>query len=90
MQDPEYVKNAFSGIAEKYVITNHILSLGIDILWRRKVAKLVSEKKPNRILDLATGSGDLALEIEKETPESEIICSDFCAVLLFLFDMSDD
>ena len=82
MQDPEYVKNAFSGIAKKYVITNHILSLGIDILWRRKVAKLVSEKKPNRILDLATGSGDLALEIEKETPESEIICSDFCAPML--------
>ena len=82
MQDPEYVKNAFSGIAKKYVITNHIISLGIDILWRRKVAKLVSEKKPNRILDLATGSGDLALEIEKETPESEIICSDFCAPML--------
>ena len=82
MQDPEYVKNAFSGIAKKYVITNHILSLGIDILWRRKVAKLVSEKKPNRILDLATGSGDLALEIEKESQESEIICSDFCAPML--------
>jgi demethylmenaquinone methyltransferase/2-methoxy-6-polyprenyl-1,4-benzoquinol methylase len=66
MQDPEYVKNAFSGIAKKYVITNHILSLGIDILWRRKVAKIVSKKKPNRILDLATGSGDLAFEIEKK------------------------
>ena len=74
MQDPEYVKNAFSGIAKKYVITNHILSLGIDILWRRKVAKLVSEKKPNRILDLATGSGDLALEIEKESLQ-RLLCS---------------
>ena len=82
MQDPEYVKNAFSGIAKKYVITNHILSLGIDILWRRKVAKVVSKKKPNRILDLATGSGDLALEIEKKSSNSEIICSDFCAPML--------
>ena len=82
MQDPEYVKDAFSGIAKKYVITNHILSLGIDILWRRKVAKIVSKKKPNRILDLATGSGDLALEIEKKSSNSEIICSDFCAPML--------
>tara|TARA_B100001094_G_scaffold150691_1_gene145813 strand:+ start:72 stop:752 length:681 start_codon:yes stop_codon:yes gene_type:complete len=82
MQDPEYVKDAFSGIAKKYVITNHILSLGIDILWRRKVAKVVSKKKPNRILDLATGSGDLALEIEKKSSNSEIICSDFCAPML--------
>ena len=44
MQDPEYVKNAFSGIAKRYVITNHILSLGIDILWRKKVSKLIALK----------------------------------------------
>ena len=56
MQDPEYVKNAFSGIAKRYVITNHILSLGIDILWRKKVSKLIALKEPKNVLDLATGS----------------------------------
>ena len=55
MQDPEYVKNAFSGIAKRYVITNHILSLGIDILWRKKVSKLIALKEPKNVLDLATG-----------------------------------
>ncbi|MEK6193292.1 MAG: class I SAM-dependent methyltransferase, partial [Deltaproteobacteria bacterium] len=37
MQDPQYVKKAFSRIADRYVVTNHVLSLGTDILWRKKV-----------------------------------------------------
>ena len=82
MQDPKYVKDAFSGIAKKYVITNHILSLGIDILWRKKTADIVYKKTPKRILDLATGSGDLALAIEKKCKDSEVVCSDFCAPML--------
>ena len=82
MQDPEYVKNAFSGIAKRYVITNHILSLGIDILWRKKVSKLIALKEPKNVLDLATGSGDLALEIKRQCPSSKITCSDFCQPML--------
>ena len=78
MQDPEYVKNAFAGIADRYVVTNHVLSLGIDILWRRRVAKMVRKMSPDRVLDIATGSGDMAIEIKRVCPEVEVIGTDFC------------
>ncbi len=82
MQDPKYVKDAFADIADKYVFTNHVLSFGVDILWRRKVAKMISSRNPINVLDIATGSGDLALEIQKKCPEAEVIGSDFCEPML--------
>ncbi len=82
MQDPEYVKNAFAGIADRYVVTNHVLSLGIDILWRRRVARMVRKMSPKRVLDVATGSGDMAIEIKRVCPEVEVIGTDFCEPML--------
>lgn len=82
IQDPGYVRDAFARIADRYVTTNHVLSLGTDILWRRKVARIVRRWKPARILDVATGTGDLALEIQDVCPEAEIVGSDFCAEML--------
>lgn len=82
MQDPKYVKDAFAGIASRYAVTNHVLSLGVDIFWRRKVAKMISRRIPINILDVATGSGDLALEIQKRCPKAEVIGSDFCEAML--------
>jgi demethylmenaquinone methyltransferase/2-methoxy-6-polyprenyl-1,4-benzoquinol methylase len=82
MQDPKYVKDAFADIADKYVFTNHVLSFGVDIFWRRKVAKMISFRNPINVLDIATGSGDLALEIQKKCPEAEVIGSDFCEPML--------
>lgn len=82
MQDPKYVKEAFSRIADRYVVTNHVLSLGTDILWRKKVGSMVAEWKPERILDVATGTGDLALELQKKCPDAEVTGSDFCEEML--------
>lgn len=82
MQDPTYVKNAFQKIADKYVVTNHILSLGTDILWRKKVGRIVKKWSPKKILDVATGTGDLALELQKACPDAELIASDFCPEML--------
>ena len=82
MQDPKYVKDAFADIADKYVFTNHVLSFGVDIFWRRKVAKMISSRNPINVLDIATGSGDLALEIQKKCPETEVVGSDFCEPML--------
>lgn len=82
MQDPTFVKNAFQKIADKYVVTNHILSLGTDILWRKKVGKIVKKWNPKKILDVATGTGDLALELQKACPEADLIASDFCPEML--------
>jgi demethylmenaquinone methyltransferase/2-methoxy-6-polyprenyl-1,4-benzoquinol methylase len=77
MQDAGYVKNAFAGIARRYMLANHVLSLGIDVLWRRKTARHVAETQPRLILDLATGSGDLAREIQHQNPSAKILGADF-------------
>ena len=81
-QNPEFVHRTFSSIAKRYVFTNHFLSLGIDMLWRRKVARIVAESDPAVVLDVATGSGDLAEVIQRAVPEARVIASDFCAPML--------
>ncbi|MGJ8678198.1 MAG: ubiquinone/menaquinone biosynthesis methyltransferase [Akkermansiaceae bacterium] len=82
MQDPQYVKSAFSRIADKYRVTNHVLSVGTDILWRKKVGKMVAAWNPDAVLDVATGTGDLALEIQSKCPNAEVTGSDFCPEML--------
>ncbi len=82
MQDPVFVQDAFAKIARRYVLTNHVLSLGTDILWRKKVARLVEKQRPSKVLDLATGSGDLAAEIAKRCPDAAITGADFSAPML--------
>ena len=52
MRNPEFVKAAFSAIAPRYVATNHVLSMGVDLLWRQRVVQLVSEWKPENLLHL--------------------------------------
>lgn len=81
-QNPAFVHRAFSSIAKRYVMTNHVLCVGIDLLWRRRVARLVAEQNPEVVLDVATGSGDLAIAVQKEVPHAKVIASDFCAPML--------
>lgn len=76
------MREAFARIADRYVLTNHVLSLGTDILWRKTVARMVRRWKPARLLDVATGTGDLALEIQDYCPETEVTGSDFCPEML--------
>ncbi len=82
MPDPAYVHAAFSSIAERYVTANHILSMGTDVLWRQRVVQRVAEWKPHRLLDIATGTGDLALAISRALPEVEVLGTDFCRPML--------
>lgn len=58
----EQVATMFNNISKKYDFLNHFLSLGIDILWRKKAIKLLKPYQPKVILDVATGTGDFALE----------------------------
>ena len=60
----------FGRIAPRYDLANHLLSGGADFLWRRRAAKIVEEWRPRRVLDLATGSGDLALALQRRLPEA--------------------
>lgn len=57
----------FDNIAPKYDLLNHVLSMKIDVTWRNKLVKWLKIDSPNRILDVATGTGDLALTIQKGT-----------------------
>ncbi len=82
MPDAVYVRDAFARIADRYVLTNHVLSCGMDIWWRKVVTSRIKKWKPARILDVASGTGDLALEIQDQCPQCEVIASDFCAEML--------
>lgn len=62
----------FNNISGKYDLLNHTLSLGIDILWRKKAIKLLAPYKPQRILDIATGTADFAIEAMSLKPEQVI------------------
>lgn len=58
----EQVATMFNNIAHKYDFLNHFLSLGIDILWRKKAIRQLRNQNPRQILDIATGTGDFAIE----------------------------
>lgn len=76
------VRAYFSRIASRYDLANHLLSGGIDILWRLRAAQIVQSWKPGAILDVATGSGDLARTLQRACPEALLIGADFCEPML--------
>ncbi len=82
MPDPSYVHAAFSSIAARYVTANHLLSMGADILWRERAIEKIAEWKPQRLLDIATGTGDLALAVQRAFPDTEVMGTDFCRPML--------
>lgn len=59
----------FDSISGRYDFLNHFLSLGIDVLWRRKAIALLKDVKPKQILDVATGTGDFAIEALRLNPD---------------------
>jgi demethylmenaquinone methyltransferase/2-methoxy-6-polyprenyl-1,4-benzoquinol methylase len=61
----EQVAEMFTNISKRYDFLNHLLSLGIDKGWRKKVVNMVKVEKPNHVLDVATGTADLAIALGK-------------------------
>ena len=61
------VEQMFDNISPKYDLLNRVLSMGIDIQWRKDVIKMVKASNPQTILDIATGTGDLAIMMAKNT-----------------------
>ena len=81
-RSPEVVRAMFDSIARRYDLANHLLSCGCDLIWRRRAAQIVADWNPNTIVDLATGTGDLALALEKVLPHSEVVAVDFSEEML--------
>lgn len=78
------VRRMFSEIAPRYDLLNRLLSFGADLRWRRRAVALALEKGPRRILDLATGTGDLALMLKRRAPLAEVVGADFAPPMLEL------
>lgn len=66
----------FDGIAERYDLVNRVISLGIDRRWRRLTAGALELRAGGRVLDLATGTADLAIEIAEQAPDAVVVGSD--------------
>lgn len=84
MPAKQQIENLFDAIAPSYDKLNHIMSFGIDRLWRRKAVRSIADNmEPMRVLDVATGTGDFAITIAKKLPEgSEIIGIDLSEQML--------
>ena len=77
----EEVAEMFNNISKRYDFLNHFLSLGIDRIWRRKAVNKLKDIKAERILDIATGTGDFAIALLKLKPK-EIIGLDISSGML--------
>jgi demethylmenaquinone methyltransferase/2-methoxy-6-polyprenyl-1,4-benzoquinol methylase len=83
MPDPAAVKSMFGRIARRYDIANLLLCGGIDSWWRRQLVSAVRGCHPRQVLDLATGSGDVAFALSRGLPQSTtIVGMDFCQPML--------
>ena len=76
------VQAMFASIAPRYDLLNRVLSLGVDRGWRREAAREALALSPARVLDVATGTGDFALELKARAPGTEVVGSDFVPAML--------
>ena len=68
----EQVAKMFNNISRRYDLLNHLLSFGIDIVWRKKAIKMLKPQSPDLILDIATGTADFAIEALALNPQKVI------------------
>ncbi|MDP1579208.1 MAG: bifunctional demethylmenaquinone methyltransferase/2-methoxy-6-polyprenyl-1,4-benzoquinol methylase UbiE [Candidatus Didemnitutus sp.] len=83
MPDATAIRSMFARIAGRYDLANHLLSGGMDFSWRRRLVRAVHDQHPREVLDLATGSGDVAFALADALPAKvAILGMDFCQPML--------
>ncbi|MDX2108639.1 MAG: bifunctional demethylmenaquinone methyltransferase/2-methoxy-6-polyprenyl-1,4-benzoquinol methylase UbiE [Verrucomicrobiota bacterium] len=83
MPESAKVRSLFAGIAHRYDLANHLLSGGVDYYWRWRLVRAARKAQPRTILDLATGSGDVAFALRRGLGESVSVTGlDFCQPML--------
>lgn len=78
----EQVEYMFDNIAPTYDKLNHILSFNIDRIWRRRVMRIVRRSHAHKIMDVATGTGDLAIAMAKRVDRTQILGIDLSEEML--------
>jgi demethylmenaquinone methyltransferase/2-methoxy-6-polyprenyl-1,4-benzoquinol methylase len=82
-QSPEAISAMFGRVAARYDIMNFAMGAGLDGHWRRRLVRTVAAQRPARVLDLATGSGDVLLALERHRAYTEsAVGADFCLPML--------
>jgi demethylmenaquinone methyltransferase/2-methoxy-6-polyprenyl-1,4-benzoquinol methylase len=80
-QSPEAIAAMFGRVAPRYDFLNHALCGGSDVYWRWRLVRAVKAQRPARVLDVATGSGDVLLALQKHVP-GDAVGADFCLPML--------
>ncbi len=78
----EQVTNMFDNIASKYDLLNRVLTLGIDTIWRKKAIAMLNPNDHKVILDVATGTADVALELNKQLSPTQVIGMDISSEMI--------
>ncbi len=81
-KDSDKIRGMFNDIAPRYDLLNHVLSMGIDRSWRRVTVKEVKALAPKKVLDIATGTGDLAIALARKIRECNITGADLTPNML--------
>ncbi|MDP0499137.1 MAG: bifunctional demethylmenaquinone methyltransferase/2-methoxy-6-polyprenyl-1,4-benzoquinol methylase UbiE [Verrucomicrobiota bacterium JB022] len=83
MPEGKAVQSMFAGIAGRYDVANHLLSFGVDYHWRKVLVNRVAARRPQDVVDLATGSGDVAFALKKRLGADVTVQGlDFCEPML--------
>lgn len=78
----EAVESMFDAVAPRYDLLNRVLSFGIDRYWRTQAVRLLADEQPTRVLDVATGTADLALKAHRMLHPREVVGVDLSAEML--------
>jgi demethylmenaquinone methyltransferase/2-methoxy-6-polyprenyl-1,4-benzoquinol methylase len=82
-QSPKEISAMFGRVAARYDLMNHVMGGGLDLYWRRRLVLAVAAQRPARVLDLATGSGDVLLALRRHRAYTEsAVGADFCLPML--------
>ncbi|MFA9453954.1 MAG: ubiquinone/menaquinone biosynthesis methyltransferase [Candidatus Aminicenantaceae bacterium] len=77
------VQKIYTEVAPRYDLINHVMTLGLDIFWRKIAARAALDLPPKRVLDVCCGTGDMAVEISRKVPAgAQIIGADFSLPML--------
>ncbi|MCK4776062.1 MAG: bifunctional demethylmenaquinone methyltransferase/2-methoxy-6-polyprenyl-1,4-benzoquinol methylase UbiE [Candidatus Krumholzibacteria bacterium] len=82
MVDKTQTPRMFTAIARRYDLLNRVLSLNVDRGWRRSLVDLAMAREGAKVLDVAAGTGDVAIEFAKRTPANRIVCLDLSPGML--------